>query len=113
MNALQTQFDRDVANVETEMPCSFFFPVDAEKPFTGQKSPTVASMLGTDAGYSDDFDFDLVVRSALWTGGAVAPTAEQEIAIIDEMGVRKKYIIKSVNVSPDGVALTFGIKASN
>lgn len=108
----QAQFDLDVAAIESDMPCTLYFPAESQTGLTAQKTQTLDQQLGVDAGYSQEYNFNLLVRKSLF-GTSTPPAPEREIEVLDESGTRRKYTVKSVTPSQDGVMLDFVIKQSN
>lgn len=104
MSALTTQFDADVAAVETELPVTFTFN---GKDYVGSKTQTVDSLEMEDAGFVQKYDFELEVR-VLAFGSVTPPAKNGEIKIAPT-----SYRVEKVTPSQDGVMFTFHMVERN
>lgn len=104
--------DKDHAYLDTEWPVQFY--VNNVGPLTGQRDQTVDSLLGGDAGYLQQWDFNLLVRLAVFSLAGIPPlTSEAEIEIADATGARTSYRVKRAVNSPDGISVNYELKADN
>lgn len=97
------QFSADLQAVETDLPVSFVFQ---GKTYIGQKDETQDTIEMMDAGFTQKYDFSLIVRTNLFT--TAFPTSRDELQIGQTW-----YVIDSISPSQDGVALTLKCKERN
>lgn len=104
-------YDRDIQAIEPEMPQLFYWQ---GKPYTGQRNEIVDTLTGMDAGYLQEYDFELLVRTSAFPAGVNIPAVNDLLELANPNVLIKKRIeftIKSAKPSQDGVTITYGIKA--
>lgn len=106
----QASYDSDLSAIEQEMPCQCL--TIANVPFVGQRGSVTLSFLGNDAGYIDQADWTLVVRISQFSDPSQIPNVEEMITVSEASG-NVNYRVKTKEVSPDGIQITFGIKSDS
>ena len=109
-------YDSDIAAVEPECGGGLVF-YWLKKAYTAQRNEIDAMLLGQDAGYLEQYDFEIIVRQSIFAG-IRPPRVEDAIEMAnpdasDTAHPRLALRIKSVKPSQDGVSWTWGVKADN
>ena len=104
---LAQQFDADVAGIEAEVPVSFKFNGIQ---YAGSRTPIMDRQAMEDAGFSQAFDFQLIVRTSIFVVPIIPPRIHDNIEIFDP--IRSKwlwYSCKSVAPAQDNVTITYNV----
>lgn len=107
--AQKATYDRDIQAVEPEMPGVLYW---LGKPYPAQRNEISDTLLGTDFGYVQQYDFQILVRSSVYPAGITPPVTEDQIEYQDSATPRLQLIIKSIKPSQDGVSWIYDLKAS-
>lgn len=110
-------FDRDILNVEGDIPAPFQF-YDRGKTIPAQRQEILETYLGGDAGYDSQIDFEIIVRLSAYVALSLPlPNVEDLIEIDNPLaivrGPRLSLAIKSVKPAQDSISVILGVKASN
>ena len=105
---LAQQFDADVAAIEPEVPVSFKWH-GIQHP--ASRTPIMDRQAMEDAGFSQAFDFQLVVRTSIFVAPVVAMRVNDMIEIFDPLRLKwMEYNCQTVDPSQDGVTITYAVK---
>lgn len=111
--AQQAIYDSDIAAVEPEMPFSFYWQ---GKPYAGSRNEIADTLGGSDFGYAQEYDFEIVARVNVFPAGVNVPQVNDELEIANPnpaIKARMTLTIKKAAPSQDFVTITFGVKAKN
>src|SRR5580700_11430154 len=108
-------YDSDIANVEPEMPFSFIWQ---DVTYVATRNEINDTVLMTQFGYIQEFDFFILVRVSLFAAGVNWPRVNSKIqcANFDASNPAQPLItltVKGVKASPDGVDLIMAVQADN